>query len=340
MAKPIEGVAGSGEHTHVGVAARLKDGTRVNLFTPRKPKEDYLSAVGFGALLGILKNYEIINPFITSSNDAFNRLKPGFEAPVCIVTSVGHHAEVPGRNRTVLLGLVRDATNPLATRFELRSPNPKSNTYLVLATVYMAMLDGIKAALEGKKTSKDLLAILSKKYGEEVYYLEKDREYRSELDVFEAYSEEERSRLFGKVPRTVAENLRFFDAYPEKLEILKVNDVFDEITLESYKEAVLGQWATELRNRIIPNVMDTVRECKKLHIDVESTDLDLLNWKTINTLRVDLGQDCISSKCLLTRIKTALDEENYDAASLMQLEMQEKIQKLIDVYIEYKKNLF
>ena len=33
----------------------------------------------------------------------------------------------------------------------------------------------------------------------------KDREYRSEDDVFEDFSEEERSRLFGKPPATVWE---------------------------------------------------------------------------------------------------------------------------------------
>ena len=32
LAKPIHGVAGSGEHTHFGVAAKLKDGRGVNLF--------------------------------------------------------------------------------------------------------------------------------------------------------------------------------------------------------------------------------------------------------------------------------------------------------------------
>lgn len=340
MAKPIEGVAGNGEHTHMGVAARLKDGRQVNLFSANNPKEDFLSPIGFGALLGILKNYEIINPFITSSNDAFNRLKPGFEAPVCIVTSVGHSADVPSRNRTVLIGLVRDATNPMATRFELRSPNPKSNTYLVLASAYLAMLEGIKAAVESGKTSEELLKVLSKSYGEETFYLEKNREYRSEEDVFEAYSPSERGKLFGRVPLTVYENICAFDLYPEKMSILSANDVFDEITIESYKEAILGQWATELRGRIIPNIMDLVRECKRLHIDVESTDLDMLNWKTIHNLRVDLGQDTISSKCLLTRIKMALDQEDFESASNMQIEMQQKIQELIEVYIEYKKNLF
>ena len=68
----------------------------------------FLSPVGFGALMGLLKNYDVINPFVSSTNDAFNRQKPGFEAPVCVVTSLGHSARVPSRNRTVLVGLVRE----------------------------------------------------------------------------------------------------------------------------------------------------------------------------------------------------------------------------------------
>ena len=73
MAKPMEGVAGSGEHTHLSVMARLKDGRMVNLFAPSDMKKDFLSPVGWGALMGLLKNYEAVNPFVTSSNDAFNR---------------------------------------------------------------------------------------------------------------------------------------------------------------------------------------------------------------------------------------------------------------------------
>ena len=156
MAKPVEGVAGNGEHTHMGVAAKLKDGRRVNIFSPVDMEKDFLNPVGFGALLGLLKNYDVINPFVSSTNDSLNRLKPGYEAPVCTVTSLGHTAALPSRNRTVLVGLVRDMGNKLATRFELRSPNPKSNTYLVLAASYMAMLDGIKEALENGKTPDEL----------------------------------------------------------------------------------------------------------------------------------------------------------------------------------------
>ena len=201
MAKPVEGVAGNGEHTHLGVSARLKNGKMINLFSSEKPTEDFLSPVGFGGLMGLLKNYEAINPFVSPTIDALNRQKPGYEAPVCVVTSLGHSAAEPSRNRTILIGLVRDRNKTMATRFELRSPHPKSNTYLVLASSYMAMLDGIDKALREEKTPSELESSLSKKYGEEDFYLEKDREYRSEKDVFEDYTDEERNTLFGVAPK-------------------------------------------------------------------------------------------------------------------------------------------
>ncbi len=340
MAKPIDGVAGSGEHTHMGVAAKLKNGKTINLFAPIDMNQDFMSPIGFGGLMGILKNYEIINPFVTSSNDALNRLKPGFEAPVCIVTSLGHSAESPSRNRTVLVGLVRDASNPLSTRFELRAPNPKSNTYLVLASGFMAMLDGIKEALLAGKTPEELEKIISKAHDEEAFYLEKERVYRSEKDVFEDYTKEERDKYFGKAPATVWENICAFDRYPEKLNVLMADGVMTPLSLESYKEATIAQWATELHNRIIPNTMELVRECKKCHTPEDSTDLDDKNWQEIQLMRIYLAKDSIREKSLLTRVKNALDEEEYQLASDLQLEMQEKEQALIDAYIAYKKNLF
>lgn len=83
--------------------------------------KDYLSEAGYGALMGLLHNYEVINPITTNSIDGFERLVPGFEAPVCIVTSLGHTYETPSRNRSVLVGLIRDAKKPKSLRFELRS---------------------------------------------------------------------------------------------------------------------------------------------------------------------------------------------------------------------------
>jgi glutamine synthetase len=339
-AKPMEGVAGSGEHTHLGIAARLKNGKTVSLLAPRDMKKEFLNPIGFGALMGMLKNYEVINPFITSTNDAFNRLKPGYEAPVCIVTSIGHTAAQPSRNRTVLIGLVRDANNPLSTRFELRSPNPKTNTYLVIAAGYMAALDGITETLTAKKTPEELEASLSKKFGQEDFYLEKDREYRSEKDVFEEYTAQERDVLFGKAPRTVWENLCAFRTNPKKLKVLLKDKVMTPIALESFKKATLDQWATELHNRIIPDTMDLLRDCKKLHNEHDCADYDTYMWNKLHSSRVYLGQDTLDKQCLLTRVKVALDEGNYQLASDLQLEMQEKVKELMDNYVLYKKNLF
>ena len=337
MAKPMEGVAGSGEHTHLGLAAKLKDGRVVSMFSSKDGK-DFLNVIGYGALMGILNNYEVINPFISATNDAFNRLKPGFEAPVCTVTSMGHSVEAPSRNRTVLAGLIREAGNPLATRFELRSPNPNSNTYLVIAVSYMAMLDGIRAAVTAGKTPAELEKSISKKKGEEDFYLETGREYRSEKDVFAHYTPEERDDIFGRPPETVWENITAFDKYPEKLEIFKSGGVMTDIVLESYREAIVNQWATELYNRIIPNAMDTVRSCRKLHNE-SATDYDIGMWAKISAQRDKIAKNTMNKFCILKKISDALDKADYNLASRLQLEAQREIRKLIDMYSSYKRNL-
>ncbi len=338
LAKPIEGVAGSGEHTHMGVVAVLKNGKKVNLFNSDK-SSDFLSPIGFGAMMGLLKNYEVVSPFINASNDAMQRLKPGYEAPVSIVTSLGHSVENPSRNRTVLVGLIRDMRNPEATHFELRSPCPRSNTYLVIAASYMAMLDGIEAALINQKTPADLLASISKTYGDDDFYLERDREYRSEKNIFDDYTQEEREHLFGEVPATVWETLLAFEKYPDKVKVFMRDDVMDESTLQSYKQAMLDLWAMELHNRIIPSNMSDVRRCKALHIEDTWTDLDRLTWHEIKMLRIELGQDSVKNKSLLTRVKEALDNEDYNLASNLQIEMEKKMSVLADLYLAYTKNL-
>ena len=339
MAKPIEGVAGSGEHTHLGVSAKLKNGKLVNLFAPAVFDEEFMTPIGFGALMGILKNYEAINPFVISSTDSLNRLKPGYEAPVCIVTSLGRSAAEPSRNRTILVGLVRDRKSPLATRFELRAPNPKSNTYLILAACYMAMLDGIRKALEAEKSSKELEASLSKKYGEEDFYLERDREYRSEKDVFEDYTEEERNKYFGVAPATVWQNVQGLVKYPEKVAAISGDGVFTEKSLESYKTYIINEWSTELHSREIHNYMDKVRECVKLHGE-DATDYDLANWEKINDLKYHIAKDSLDRKSLLTQAREALEAKNYGLASDLQIELQQKMEELENLYSIYKRNLF
>lgn len=203
----------------------------------------------------------------------------------------------------------------------------------------MAMLDGIKAALEEGKTAQDLEASLSKKYGEEDFYLEKNRAYRSEKDLFDEYTQEKRDQYYGIAPRTVWENIQAFEKYPEKLEIFMRDDVMPRTTLDSYEQAILGVWARELHNRIIPETMDLVRDCKKLHDDNDCVDIDEVNWKSIHEKRLYLGQDTLKDLCLLTRIKKALDNGDQKTASDLQIEMQDIVEKLVNEYVIYKKNL-
>ena len=337
MAKPIDGVAGSGMHVHLGVSLKLKDGKRINLF--HTDKEHFLSIIGYGALMGILKNYEVMNPFISSTNNSLKRLKPGFEAPVCIVTSLGMSPSNPSRNRSILVGLIRDLASPLATRFELRSPNPHSNVYLTMATSYMAMLDGILYAVNNNKSQDDLLAEISKKSGEEAEYLEKDREYRSEEDVFEAFSDEERNKYFGKAPATIYENISALDKYPEKVQVLKRNDVLTEQLINSVKMAVTNRWILEISHRVLNSYGDKIRGYKALHSVDKALDLDITNWTNINNLRVYLMKDTYTNKSLFTRIKEAFDKKDLELASNLYIELEEKMEELRKLYSSYKRNL-
>lgn len=337
MAKPMEGIAGSGMHVHLGVSLKLKDGNRINLF--HATKEDFLSAIGYGALMGLLKNYEVMNPFISSTNNALRRLRPGFEAPICTVTSLGLSPSNPSRNRSVLIGLIRDLANPKATRFELRSPNPHSNVYIVMAVSYMAMLDGILYAVNNNKTEEELLKELSKQAGEEADYLEKDRAYRSEEDVFEHFTAEERNKLFGKAPATVYENLIALDKYPEKLKVLKRDNVLDDTLINSFKIATLQRWSTEITKRVIGGYMNEIRSFVPLHSLDKALDLDVSNWMKINDLRHYIMKDTYTSKGLFTKIKEAFENKNYSEASKYYLELEEKMEILRELYSSYKKNL-
>lgn len=339
QAKPVPGVAGSGEHTHVGIAAKMKNGKVVNLFAPKDMHTEFLSAVGYGSMMGLLKNYEVINPFISSTIDSLNRLKPGFEAPVCIVTSLGLSPEVPSRNRTILAGLIRDIDSPMATRIEMRSPNPYTNTYLAIAAFYISMLDGIKACVESGKTLKEMENELSKKAGDEGFYLEKDREYRSEHDVFEDYNEEERAQLFGKPPATVWENMCAIKNYPEKIAVLTTGNILKKEFIESFAKGALIRWQTELLNRIIPEYHKEICLMKKLHDDDNHTTHDAAMWEKIAAMRNTMAKDVTEQPSLFTMTREAFARGDFDAASNLQLEMAEIMQKLKAQYNEYQHNI-
>ena len=340
-AKPMIGVAGSGEHTHFGIAAKLRDGRTVNMFEPVNRDDDYMSPLGYGAMMGILRNYEILYPIVAPEHDSFQRLKPGYEAPVCIVTSLGMDHRTPSRNRTVLIGLVRDRQNPAATRFELRSPNPHTNTYFIIGAGYMTMLDGIKAVLAAEKTPRELEASISKEYGEEDFYLEKNREYRAERNLFTEFTAEEREKLFGRAPANVWESFlnwgdEGFD--PEKVSLITGGDETLAMILRSYREHMIHKWTMEYHDRYIQNTMDFLRSCVRLHDD-DRNEYDASNWMKSAELKSLIGREENGRDSLLMQARNAIDENDYAGLSRLELEIEEKLEELREVYGRYRRNI-
>ena len=128
MPKPKADVNGSGMHINMSLSKNGK-----NIF--RDPEDERgLSREAYYFIGGLLKHMKdmtaINNPLVNS----YKRLVPGYEAPVYIAWSAS--------NRTPLIRI--PSISGEAARVELRSPDPSSNPYLVLAVCLAAGLDGIR----------------------------------------------------------------------------------------------------------------------------------------------------------------------------------------------------
>lgn len=335
-AKPLSGVAGSGEHTHINTVAYLKNGKKVNLFSPEDMNKDFLSLFGWGALLGFMKHYSLVNPFISVTNDSFRRLQPGFEAPTHAVASLGRDLQTPSRNRTVLLGLIRNSDSAAQTRFEVRSPNPHTNTYLCLSASIQSMLDGVRYAVHSGRTTADLESEFCKNAGDDAEYLEKDRMYRSEDDIFQAYSEKERDELFGTPPATVYESLRTLLKDDRLMPVLCDGDVFSDSLFASYARAMLNTWQLELAERIIPDNLAQIKEIVPLHNPIHAYDEEM--WSEIARLRNRLSKDTKDDVSIFTEIRMAIDGKNYKELSRLQLLMNKLQSELLTRFSEYCQN--
>ena len=150
------------------------------------------------------------------------------------------------------------------------------------------MLDGISYALDSRKDTKALEAEFVKPYGQASDYLETDRLYRCEDDIFEDMDSNERDRLFGTPAATVYESLQ-----PLKdsavAEILCRGGVYNEQLLASYYQAMLVRWEMELMEKIIPANLSLIRSITRT--DDSSVSYDNNLWKDINDLKLLLAKD-------------------------------------------------
>jgi glutamine synthetase len=131
MPKPLEGVQGSGMHTHLS----LFTGDVNAFFDPDDPY--HLSLVAKRFMAGLLHHAAEITAITNQTVNSYKRLVPGFEAPV--------HISWARNNRSGLIRVpIAKRGNPNATRVEYRSPDPAANPYLAFALILAAGLKGIE----------------------------------------------------------------------------------------------------------------------------------------------------------------------------------------------------
>jgi len=168
MPKPLEGVQGSGMHTHLS----LFD-TDGNAF--HDPSGSYgLSDVGRGFIAGLLRHAPEITAVTNQLVNSYKRLVRGYEAPTAVTWA--------RNNRSALVRVpVTKPGKESSTRIEFRSPDPACNPYLAFALVLAAGLRGIEQGY--------------------------DLPPESVANVFEMSSAERAAAGIGSLPQSLAEAL-------------------------------------------------------------------------------------------------------------------------------------
>ena len=131
MPKPLPRENGSGMHVHLSL---FKGGT--NAFYDASD-EHHLSELAKHFIAGVLHHAGEMCLVTNSWFNSYKRLVPGYEAPVYIAWAM--------RNRSALIRIpMYKPGKEIATRIELRFPDPACNPYLAFAAMLSAGLDGVK----------------------------------------------------------------------------------------------------------------------------------------------------------------------------------------------------
>jgi len=135
MPKPLEGVQGSGMHTHLSLWRGEE-----NAFAD--PDDPYgLSATAKQFIAGLLHHAREISAVTNQWVNSYKRLVAGYEAPI--------HIGWARNNRSALVRVpVVKHHKADATRLEYRAPDSASNPYLAFAVMLAAGLQGIEQGYE------------------------------------------------------------------------------------------------------------------------------------------------------------------------------------------------
>jgi glutamine synthetase len=129
MPKPMYKQAGSGLHLHQFLTKQGR-----NVFYEQGRYANFSDA-GRCYIGGLLKHANALAAFTNPSTNSYKRLVPGYEAPVAITFGQA--------NRSSCVRIPRYISDPAETRLEYRPPDATANSYLMLAAMLMAGIDGI-----------------------------------------------------------------------------------------------------------------------------------------------------------------------------------------------------
>jgi glutamine synthetase len=141
MPKPMDGVQGSGMHTHMSL---WRDGE--NAFYDGS-HEYGLSEVAQMFIAGTLRHAREITAVTNQLINSYKRLNAGLEAP--------RYVSWARNNQSTLVRVpVTKAGKPDATRIEYRSPDPACNPYLAYSLILAAGMKGIEEGYELQAETK------------------------------------------------------------------------------------------------------------------------------------------------------------------------------------------
>ena len=145
MPKPLSGENGSGMHTHLSI---FSDESRNAFYS--SDDAQHLSETAQHFLAGVLTYAKEICLLTNQTFNSYKRLVPGYEAPVYIAWAE--------RNRSALVRIPQyKPGKEVATRIELRFPDPTCNPYLAFGAMLAAGLKGLEEQMPlGEPATQDL----------------------------------------------------------------------------------------------------------------------------------------------------------------------------------------
>lgn len=204
MPKPLDKENGSGMHVHQS----LFDKNGNAFFDANDPQGYNLSKIAKHYIAGLLKYAPEFCAITNPSVNSYKRLVPGYEAPTYVSWA--------RRNRSAMVRVpMYKPGKELATRVELRNPDPSCNPYLAFAVMLGAGLKGIEEELELMPESTN--------------------------DIFEMSEAELKSAGISTLPKDLGEAIDLF----EGSEMMK--EILGEHIHSYYVENKRAEWADYIK---------------------------------------------------------------------------------------------